>query len=53
MPRLAGVYLLGTAGEIQPNSLESMETACYMNEDKILHPFAFRTHTHELGKLLK
>lgn len=49
MPRLAGVLLMGTAGEIQPYSLESMETACLIREDKVIHPFAFRTHTHELG----
>lgn len=41
---------MGTAGRIKPRSLESMETACPILEDKALHPFAFRTHTHELGK---
>ncbi|XP_075969155.1 peptidylglycine-alpha-hydroxylating monooxygenase [Anticarsia gemmatalis] len=49
MPRQAGVILLGTGGVIAANSLENMETACAINEDKVIHPFAFRTHTHALG----
>lgn len=40
---------MGTAGTIAPHSLESMETSCPIKEDKAIHPFAFRTHTHELG----
>lgn len=51
MPKLAGVLLLGTAGYIRPLSVEHMETACTIDEDKVLHPFAFRTHTHQLGRL--
>ncbi|CAH2232127.1 jg20802 [Pararge aegeria aegeria] len=49
MPRQAGVILLGTSGVIPPNKVEHMETACTINEDKVIHPFAFRTHTHSLG----
>ncbi|KAJ0182728.1 hypothetical protein K1T71_002097 [Dendrolimus kikuchii] len=49
MPRQAGVILLGTGGKIPPKSVEYMETACQINEDKVIHPFAFRTHTHGLG----
>jgi len=52
LPRAAGVLLLGTVGEIQKYSLESMETACRIKENKLIHPFAFRVHTHELGKFL-
>jgi len=26
-----------------------METACEIDEDVVIHPFAFRTHTHKLG----
>lgn len=52
MPKLAGVLLLGTAGFIKPMSIEHMETACTIDEDKLLHPFAFRTHTHQLGKVV-
>ncbi|CAH2050049.1 unnamed protein product, partial [Iphiclides podalirius] len=52
MPRQAGVILLGTGGYIPPNSVEHMETACTLDEDKVIHPFAFRTHTHSLGKVV-
>lgn len=48
-PKAAGVYLLGTAGAINPKSTEFMESACAMDENKVIHPFAFRTHTHSLG----
>lgn len=50
MPRQAGVILLGTSGVIPADSVEHMETACILKEDKVIHPFAFRTHTHGLGK---
>lgn len=49
LPRSAGVLLLGTDGRIQPHKVESMETACLIKEDKLIYPFAFRVHTHELG----
>ncbi|XP_063548877.1 peptidylglycine alpha-hydroxylating monooxygenase [Cydia strobilella] len=52
MPRQAGVFLLGTSGAIPPKKVEHMETACTMTEDKVIHPFAFRTHTHSLGKVV-
>ncbi|XP_054090273.1 peptidylglycine alpha-hydroxylating monooxygenase isoform X2 [Zeugodacus cucurbitae] len=52
LKKLAGVLLLGTAGHIPPNSLEHMETACEINENKTLHPIAYRTHTHSLGKVV-
>ncbi|XP_053609640.1 peptidylglycine alpha-hydroxylating monooxygenase [Plodia interpunctella] len=52
MSRQAGVILLGTGGVIAPRKLEHMETACTISEDKVIHPFAFRTHTHSLGKLV-
>nr|WDQ26755.1 venom peptide [Acharia stimulea] len=52
MPREAGVILLGTAGTIAPKSVVHMETACTVAEDKVIHPFAFRTHTHGLGKVV-
>lgn len=48
----AGVILLGTAGQIPAHATEHMETACRITEDKILHPFAYRTHTHALGKVV-
>ncbi|KAM3967762.1 peptidylglycine-alpha-hydroxylating monooxygenase [Aphomia sociella] len=52
MPRQAGVILLGTGGVVAPNGIEHMETACTIREDKVIHPFAFRTHTHALGKVV-
>ena len=48
-PKSAGVLLMGTGGYIFPNSEEHMETACDITENTVLHPFAFRTHTHQLG----
>lgn len=52
MPRQAGVLLLGTAGSIPAHHVEHMETACTITEDKIVFPFAFRTHTHGLGRVV-
>ncbi|XP_033225121.1 peptidylglycine alpha-hydroxylating monooxygenase [Belonocnema kinseyi] len=52
MPNLAGVYLLGTGGEIPARSTEHMETACVQRENVTIHPFAYRTHTHSLGDLV-
>ncbi|KAK8388874.1 hypothetical protein O3P69_020670 [Scylla paramamosain] len=51
-PKSAGVLLMGTGGRINPNSVEYMETACTINENKVIHPFAFRTHTHALGRVV-
>lgn len=48
----AGVLLLGTAGSIPPMSIEHMETSCEINENKTIYPFAYRTHTHSLGKVV-
>jgi len=52
MRKLAGVYLLGTAGMIPPMSEEHMETSCVIRENRTIHPFAFRTHAHQLGKVV-
>ncbi|XP_037080652.1 peptidylglycine alpha-hydroxylating monooxygenase-like isoform X3 [Pollicipes pollicipes] len=51
-PKAAGVLLLGTGGFIFPNTVDYMETACDVEEDKVIHPFAFRTHTHALGEVV-
>nr|CAG4648544.1 EOG090X0318 [Polyphemus pediculus] len=51
-PKAAGVLLMGTAGRVPANSVEYMETACKIGEDKVIHPFAFRTHTHALGRVV-
>ncbi|KAJ8664331.1 hypothetical protein QAD02_005993 [Eretmocerus hayati] len=50
--KLAGVYLMGTMGGIAPKTVEYMETACPLRENKTIHPFAYRTHTHSLGKIV-
>ncbi|XP_036330065.1 peptidylglycine alpha-hydroxylating monooxygenase [Rhagoletis pomonella] len=50
--KLAGVLLLGTGGVIPPKSVEHMETACEISENKTIHPIAYRTHTHSLGKVV-
>ncbi|GLG99728.1 Peptidylglycine alpha-hydroxylating monooxygenase [Gryllus bimaculatus] len=50
--KLAGVILLGTAGEIPPRAEEHMETSCKITERKKIYPFAYRTHTHSLGKIV-
>src|SRR5699024_2283314 len=49
--KLAGVLLLGTGGAIPPRSITHMETLCQIKEKKTIYPFAYRTHTHELGTL--
>ncbi|KAG0418401.1 hypothetical protein HPB47_004866 [Ixodes persulcatus] len=48
--RRAGVYVLGTGGMIRAHTKENFESACRINENLTLYPFAFRTHTHKLGK---
>ncbi|XP_051168107.1 peptidylglycine alpha-hydroxylating monooxygenase [Leptopilina boulardi] len=52
MPYQAGVYLLGTSGSIQPRARETMETACQLTEEKTMYPFAYRVHTHSLGRVV-
>jgi len=48
-PKRAGVYLMGTGGEIPPRSTTYMETACSYNGPVVMHPFAYRTHAHTHG----
>ncbi|XP_078037904.1 peptidylglycine-alpha-hydroxylating monooxygenase [Augochlora pura] len=50
--KLAGVLLLGSAGAVPPKSTTFMETACMIKENKTIHPIAYRTHTHSLGKVV-
>lgn len=49
---MAGTLLLGTDGVIPPMKTEHMEAACEITENKTIHPFAYRTHTHGLGKVV-
>merc|ERR1712080_218484 len=51
-PKTAGVLLMGTGGYAPAHSTTYFETACTMKEDQAMHPFAFRTHTHSLGKVV-
>lgn len=47
----AGVFVLGTGGSIAGHSEEIFQVACKIPEEIVMHPFAFRTHTHRLGLL--
>merc|ERR1712127_830944 len=51
-PRRAGVYFLGTGGVIPNRATQYMEAACKISTSLSLHPFAFRTHTHALGRVV-
>lgn len=44
----AGIYLLLSNGYV-PVGMSKHTMECRMNEDKVIHPFRFRTHTHKLG----
>ncbi|CAL1535410.1 unnamed protein product [Lymnaea stagnalis] len=50
--KTAAVYLLGTGGEIPQHSIEYFETACTIQEDVEIVPFAYRTHAHALGRVI-
>ncbi|XP_017774183.1 PREDICTED: peptidylglycine alpha-hydroxylating monooxygenase [Nicrophorus vespilloides] len=50
--KLAGVVLLATGGTIPPHGITHMESNCVINEHKTIYPFAYRTHTHSLGKVV-
>lgn len=52
LSKQAGVILLGTSGAIPPMREEHMETSCAIKENKVIHPFAYRVHTHALGKVV-
>ena len=50
--RRAGVYVLETGGLILPRTTAYMEAACTLAPPRPLHPFAFRVHTHALGRVV-
>ncbi|KAL0134255.1 hypothetical protein PUN28_001211 [Cardiocondyla obscurior] len=52
MHNQAGVILLGTGGYILPRQTAYMESSCPIMENKTIYPFAYRTHTHSLGKVV-
>ena len=43
---------MATGGVIPEHSVEHMETACAIDEPLEIHPFAFRTHAHKLGRVV-
>ncbi|XP_040581267.1 peptidylglycine alpha-hydroxylating monooxygenase [Lepeophtheirus salmonis] len=51
-PKEAGVLLLGTGGFAPAHSTTFFETSCEVRDDREIHPFAFRTHTHGLGRIV-
>ena len=48
----AGVYFVGTNGMIPARTTTYMEAACTIAPPRPLHPFAFRVHTHALGRVV-
>merc|ERR1711936_1168179 len=52
LPRTAGVLLMGTGGSAPAHSTTYFETACEIEDQRQIHPFAFRTHTHSLGRVV-
>jgi peptidylglycine monooxygenase len=50
-PKRAGVYLMGTGGQLAAHSTTYFETACSYNEPFVMHPFAYRTHAHTHGRV--
>ena len=50
-PKAAGILLLGTSGSAPPRTTTFFETSCEIQDSRTIHPFAFRTHTHSLGKV--
>ncbi|XP_071964723.1 probable peptidylglycine alpha-hydroxylating monooxygenase 1 [Antedon mediterranea] len=48
----AAVYLLGSEGRVPGHSTVYMESACSYEHSQVLYPFAFRVHTHKLGKVV-
>lgn len=45
----AGVYWTSTYGRFPSQTTTYAEAACSLNTNLVLHPFAFRVHTHQLG----
>jgi peptidylglycine monooxygenase len=51
-PKSAGVYRTATFGRFPPHKTTKSEAACQLETDIVLHPFAFRVHTHALGRVV-
>ena len=51
-PRSAGIYWTATGGRFPAQATTHAETACKIRTHVPLHPFAFRVHTHKLGRVV-
>ena len=51
-PKSAGVYYTISNGRMPSATVTNVEAACKIQTNKQIHPFAFRTHTHELGTVV-
>jgi len=51
-PKTAGVLLLGSGGYAPAHSTTYFETSCEIEDPRDMHPFAFRVHTHGLGRVV-
>ncbi|XP_072167590.1 peptidylglycine alpha-hydroxylating monooxygenase-like [Diadema setosum] len=52
-PLRAGVYFMGSDGEIPGKSKDiHLEAACTYEGPQVMHPFAYRVHTHKLGEVV-
>lgn len=50
--KLAAVLLLAAGGRIPPKAVTFMDVECKINENKVIYPIAYRTHTHSLGRVV-
>uniref|UniRef100_A0A8R1TVE6 peptidylglycine monooxygenase n=1 Tax=Onchocerca volvulus TaxID=6282 RepID=A0A8R1TVE6_ONCVO len=50
LAKRASTLLMVTGGKLPPKKRETFETACIVDEDIEIHPFAFRAHTHRHGE---
>lgn len=51
-PKAAGIYWTATNGRFPAKSTTYAETACKIRTQVPMHPFAFRVHTHKLGRVV-
>ena len=51
-PKTAGVLLLGSGGYAPAHSTTYFETSCEIEDPRDMHPFAYRVHTHGLGRVV-
>ena len=51
-PKAAGVYMTATFGRFPGRKTTKSEAACMLETHLMLHPFAFRVHTHALGRVV-